>query len=122
MTTILILGGYGAVGREAAQALTSHPGTNVIVAGRNPDKVPPIPATTAMRVDAADPADLAKALDGVDTVLMCAEIDNARVARACVERGIHYVDVTASPAWSPASRPWTDRPGNTARRSRSASA
>ncbi|GGO08652.1 hypothetical protein GCM10010116_17560 [Microbispora rosea subsp. aerata] len=96
MTTILILGGYGAVGREAARALTGDPGTHVIVAGRNPGKAAPIPATTAMRVDAADPADLATALDGVDTVLMCAEIDNVRVARACVERGIHYVDVTAS--------------------------
>ncbi|TYB62246.1 NAD(P)H-binding protein [Nonomuraea sp. PA05] len=96
MTTILILGGYGAVGREAAHALTGHPDTNVVVAGRNPGKATPIPATTAMRVDAADSTDLAKALDGVDTVLMCAEIDNVRVARACVERGIDYVDVTAS--------------------------
>ncbi|MGN9839705.1 saccharopine dehydrogenase NADP-binding domain-containing protein [Nonomuraea sp. H19] len=96
MNTILILGGYGAVGREAAAALTGRPGTNVIVAGRNPDKAPPVPGTTAMRVDAADPADLSRALDGAGTVLMCAEIDNVRVARACVERGIHYVDVTAS--------------------------
>ncbi|MEV4471336.1 saccharopine dehydrogenase NADP-binding domain-containing protein [Nonomuraea sp. NPDC049504] len=93
MNNVLILGGYGAVGREAADALTSM---NVIVAGRNPDKARPIPGTTAMRVDATDPADLARALHGVDTVLMCAEIDNVRVARACVERGIHYVDVTAS--------------------------
>ncbi|MFI6478356.1 saccharopine dehydrogenase [Nonomuraea sp. NPDC050663] len=29
---------------------------------------------------------------------MCAEIDNVRVARACLERGISYVDVSASPA------------------------
>ncbi|MGW3353659.1 saccharopine dehydrogenase family protein [Nonomuraea rubra] len=93
MNTVLILGGYGAVGREAADALT---GMNVIVAGRNPDQARPIPGTTAMRVDATDPADLARALHGVDIVLMCAEIDNVRVARACVERGIHYVDVTAS--------------------------
>ncbi|TDE57725.1 saccharopine dehydrogenase [Nonomuraea mesophila] len=96
MNTILILGGYGAVGREAAAALVSRPGTNVIVAGRNPGKASPVPRTTAMRVDAADPADLSRALDGVGTVLMCAEIDNVRVARACVERGISYVDVTAS--------------------------
>lgn len=96
MSIVLILGGYGAVGREAATALTRIPGTQVIVAGRNPDRAQPIPGTTAMRVDAADPADLAKALDGVTTVLMCAEIDNARVAHACLERGIGYVDVSAS--------------------------
>ena len=27
---------------------------------------------------------------------MCAELDNARVARARLERGIHYLDVSAS--------------------------
>ncbi|MFE0148950.1 saccharopine dehydrogenase family protein [Nonomuraea sp. NPDC059007] len=96
MNTVLILGGYGAVGREAAAALTGVPGTRVIVAGRNPGRAAPIPGTTAMRVDAADPADLDRALDGVTTVLMCAEIDNARVARACLKRGIGYVDVSAS--------------------------
>lgn len=96
MNTVLILGGYGAVGREAAAALTGYPGTRVIVAGRNPSRARPVPATTAMRVDAADPDDLARALDGISTVLMCAEIDNARVARACLERGIDYVDVSAS--------------------------
>lgn len=96
MSTVLILGGYGAVGREAAAALTESPGTTVIVAGRNPGRARPVPGTSALRVDAADPADLARALEGVDTVLMCAEIDNARVARACLERGIGYVDVSAS--------------------------
>ncbi|WP_327582387.1 saccharopine dehydrogenase NADP-binding domain-containing protein [Nonomuraea sp. NBC_00507] len=96
MNSVLILGGYGAVGREAAAALTGYPDTWVIVAGRNPGRARPGPATAAMRVDAADPDDLARALDGVTTVLMCAEIDNARVARACLERGIGYVDVSAS--------------------------
>lgn len=95
-TTVLILGGYGAVGREAAAALAGHPGTTVIAAGRHPGRARPVAGATAMRVDAADPADLARALDGVDTVLMCAETDNARVARACLERGIGYVDVSAS--------------------------
>ncbi|MGW6503415.1 saccharopine dehydrogenase family protein [Nonomuraea angiospora] len=96
MNTVLILGGYGAVGREAAAVLIGYPGTRVIVAGRNPGRARPVPAATAMRVDAADPDDLAKALDGVTTVLMCAEIDNAQVARTCLERGIGYVDVSAS--------------------------
>ena len=96
MKTVLIVGGYGAVGREAAHALTSRPGTKVVVAGRNPAAAQPVPGTTAMRVDATDPAGLARALDGVDAVLMCAETGNVDVAKACVERGIHYLDVTAS--------------------------
>ncbi|MBB4913997.1 saccharopine dehydrogenase family protein [Streptosporangium saharense] len=96
MNTVLVLGGYGTVGREAATALTRHPGTQVIVAGRDPGRARPVPGAVAMRLDATDPAALAVALDDVTTVLMCAEIDNARVARACLERGVSYVDVSAS--------------------------
>ncbi|MFD1937605.1 MULTISPECIES: saccharopine dehydrogenase family protein [Nonomuraea] len=97
MNKVLILGGYGAVGREAATALVGHlPGTRVVLAGRDPGRARPVRGTTVMRVDAADPADLARALDGVDAVLMCAELDNPRVARACLERGVHYLDVSAT--------------------------
>lgn len=94
MTKILILGGYGAVGREAATALRRHlPTVSVTVAGRNPR---PVPGTTPMRVDVTDPGDVARALDGMDTVLMCVERDNVGLARACLERGVDYLDVSAS--------------------------
>ncbi|GAA2368243.1 hypothetical protein GCM10010404_23390 [Nonomuraea africana] len=97
MGAVLILGGYGAVGRQAAAELVrDRPGGTVIVAGRDPSAARPVPGTTAMRVDASDPADLDRALEGVEAVLMCAELDNAAVARACLERGVHYLDVTAS--------------------------
>jgi saccharopine dehydrogenase-like NADP-dependent oxidoreductase len=97
MAKILILGGYGAVGREAATALVRHASQSVIVvAGRNPHTAQPLSGTTSMRVDASNPSDMAEALTGVDAVLMCAERDNARVARACLERGIDYLDVSAS--------------------------
>ncbi|MEV0585207.1 NAD(P)H-binding protein [Nonomuraea sp. NPDC050310] len=96
MTTILVLGGHGAVGRHAVGALAAGlPGATLLVGGRNPR---PVPGARPVRVDATDPAALAAALEGVDTVLMCAELDNARVARACLERGIDYLDVTASHA------------------------
>ncbi|MEV1002951.1 saccharopine dehydrogenase NADP-binding domain-containing protein [Nonomuraea sp. NPDC050202] len=97
MSAVLVLGGYGAVGREAALALSGRPGTEVIVAGRHPGRARPLPGVTSVRVDAADPADLARSLEGITTVLMCAEAGNALVARACLERGIGYVDVSASP-------------------------
>jgi hypothetical protein len=97
VTKILILGGYGAVGREAATALVrADPQPVVVVAGRNPLTAMPVPGTTAIRVDATNSGDVAGALNGVDTVLMCAERDNARVARACLERGVDYLDVSAS--------------------------
>ncbi|MFG1697173.1 saccharopine dehydrogenase NADP-binding domain-containing protein [Nonomuraea sp. NPDC049309] len=96
MTTVLIFGGYGAVGREAAAALTGSPGTRVIVAGRDPARARPVAGATAIRVDAADSGEVARLLEGVTTVLMCAETGDAQVARACLERGIGYVDVSAS--------------------------
>lgn len=97
MKKVLIVGGYGTVGREAAGALTQWlPGADVVVAGRNPAAASPTPGTTTLRLDAADGAAVAGALAGVDAVLMCAELDNVRLARACLERGVHYLDVTAS--------------------------
>ncbi|MGI5166853.1 saccharopine dehydrogenase NADP-binding domain-containing protein [Spirillospora sp. CA-253888] len=92
---VLILGGYGAVGREAATSLADS-GHTVTVAGRDPGRARPVPGTRPLRLDLRDGAALERALDGVDAVLMCVDQDNARVARACLERGVHYADVTAS--------------------------
>ena len=95
-TKTLILGGYGAVGREAAAALVAH--TTVIVAGRRPERARPVPGPPSIRVDLTDLRQVEAALDDVDAVLMCVEIDNARIARACLDRGIGYVDVSATPS------------------------
>ncbi|MFD0804340.1 saccharopine dehydrogenase, partial [Streptomonospora algeriensis] len=37
-----------------------------------------------------------RALDGADAAVVCTEQEGDRVARACLERGIGYVDVSAS--------------------------
>lgn len=96
MHRILVIGGFGAVGRETAASLRRLlPHAEVIAAGRNPTPQL-VPDATAMRLDASDDGAVAAVLDGVDTVIMCAELDNARVARACLSRGISYLDVSAS--------------------------
>ncbi|QWF82645.1 hypothetical protein HUW46_06084 [Amycolatopsis sp. CA-230715] len=81
-----MFGGYGAVGKVVSGTLGEH---EVVVAGRDAAK-----ATIA--VDVADPAAVRRAIDGADVVVMCVERANAEVARACLERGVHYVDVSAS--------------------------
>ncbi|GAA2118216.1 saccharopine dehydrogenase family protein [Actinomadura alba] len=96
MERIVVLGGYGAVGREAATALAEWCPGAVVVAGRDPAKARTVAGAASLRVDLSDDADLERALDGADAVLMCVERDNVRIARACVERGVHYVDVSAS--------------------------
>ncbi|MEY9211810.1 saccharopine dehydrogenase NADP-binding domain-containing protein [Thermobifida halotolerans] len=96
MNRVVVIGGYGAVGREAATALTRLlPGATVVVAGRHPDRARPVPGTEALRLDASDPADVARAVAGADAVLMCVDRDNPRVARTCLEGGVHYLDVSA---------------------------
>ncbi|MFI2370774.1 saccharopine dehydrogenase family protein [Streptomyces sp. NPDC018833] len=97
MTTILIIGGYGAVGRHTAMALTDLlPDATVLIAGRRPERAAPITGTATVRLDAGDPDAMDDLPPDVDTVVMCAARNNARIARACLERGIHYLDVSAS--------------------------
>ncbi|MCF2531281.1 NAD(P)H-binding protein [Yinghuangia soli] len=92
---IVIFGGYGAVGREAARELASD-GREIVLAGRNPQKAREVPGTRLVRADLADEGRVAAVLEGAYAVLMCAEAGNASLARACFERGVHYLDVTAS--------------------------
>ncbi|MFD0664937.1 saccharopine dehydrogenase NADP-binding domain-containing protein [Thermocatellispora tengchongensis] len=93
---IVILGGYGAVGREAAGALSRwYPG-EIVVAGRDPGKARPVTGAVPLRLDVRDQAAVERAVTGAHAVLMCAERDNARVARSCLDRGVHYLDVSAS--------------------------
>ncbi|MCP2293000.1 saccharopine dehydrogenase NADP-binding domain-containing protein [Nocardia amikacinitolerans] len=93
--TVVILGGYGAVGREAAAALVAA-GQRVRLVGRRPERARAVDGAEMVRADIADDRQLAEVLDDASVVLMCAELDNARVARACFERGVHYLDVSAS--------------------------
>ncbi|MGW6455741.1 saccharopine dehydrogenase family protein [Streptomyces sp. NPDC055078] len=94
---ILVLGGYGAVGATVTTALgTWFPG-RVVPAGRNAARVR---ALGGVRVDAADPVTLRRALDDlgdIAAVVLCAEPPDATVARICLERGVHLVDVGATP-------------------------
>lgn len=98
MNKVMIIGGHGAVGREAATALArALPQAEIVLAGRNPPSMPMLPGTTSVRLDARDDDALVRALPGVTTVLMTAELDNARLARHCLSRGVHYLDVSANP-------------------------
>jgi len=87
---MLVLGGYGAVGREAVVALRDWYDGELIVAGRNPGK-------GELRLDVGDRAALEHAVSDVDVVLNCVERDNSLVAEVCLRHGVHYLDVTATP-------------------------
>lgn len=92
MNRVVVLGGYGAVGREVVAGLRGHV-PEIVVAGRDLAKAGTVNGAIPMRVDLRR--------DGVagleaDAVVMCAETENVRVAEQCLRRGVHYVDVSAS--------------------------
>jgi hypothetical protein len=101
VTRIVVLGGYGAVGRAVARTLAPTLPGRVVVAGRDPRRAEAFVARhpdtlVARRVDARDPGDVAAVLTDAGVLVMCLEPGNEQVARLCLERGVHYVDVSAS--------------------------
>lgn len=98
---LVVFGGYGAVGRSVAELLAPVFPGRVEIAGRDGARA----AATAerlgngvgsQRVDVTDHDDVARAVGGAAVAVMCVERENARVARACIEQGVSYVDVSAT--------------------------
>jgi len=98
---ILIVGGYGNVGRMIALELADLFPGQVIVAGRNYDKATKLAESTGMKVlpmklDVCN-ADAVYALpDDIRLVIMCIDLPNAAFVKNCLLRGIHYIDITAN--------------------------
>ncbi|WP_378978226.1 saccharopine dehydrogenase family protein [Paractinoplanes rhizophilus] len=96
----MIVGGYGAVGSIAAVALAER-GIHVTVAGRDlgraqrlARRLPGLIHPQRVDIDQVDQID--RLLDGAAVVIMCVERHNEQVARSCLERGIHFVEVSAT--------------------------
>src|SRR5215211_60217 len=93
-------GGYGAVGRTVWTELADHFPGRVFAAGRNVKKAETFSQETGgpvwpLKLDIANPS-AAKALECARMVVACAEPGDASFAREVLERGIHYVDISAS--------------------------
>ena len=98
---VVVVGGYGAVGRSVCEALVAA-GREVVVAGRRLDAAVEVASglgggARALQVDAGDPDQVERALADAAAVVMCVERDNAPLARRCLERGLAYLDVSATP-------------------------
>lgn len=95
---VVILGGYGQVGRVIARSLLRvYPG-RVTVAGRDAGKADACAAelghgAKAMRADVTRDVD---ALTGdAELIVVCVDQRDATFAERCLAAGVHYVDVTA---------------------------
>lgn len=87
---ILIVGGYGEVGRRVASQLDAQFGDRIVVGGRNPDRASD---RRAKRIDVDDPASVDAALDGVGVVMACV-LQRARVR----ESGVWLAEQVLDPA------------------------
>lgn len=87
---ILIVGGYGEVGRRIASLLEpKHPGS-VLVAGRNP---PQATELRSRRIDVDDPGSIEAALAGVGTVVVCVRQREPHLLHAAIRHGIAYTSI-----------------------------
>lgn len=93
---ILIVGGYGEVGRRVATILEVWNPGRVIVAGRRP------PGDSALRtrtIDLDDRATIAPALDGVSTVIACVRQREPHLLDEAARLGLAYTSIAAP--WMP---------------------
>ncbi|MBB1254190.1 saccharopine dehydrogenase NADP-binding domain-containing protein, partial [Streptomyces sp. OF3] len=92
----LVVGGYGAVGATVTAALSQWFPGRVLPAGRDPLRARRAGGVT---LDVNDPDALRRVLDDTRAtlVVLCVEPPDESTARICLERGVHLVDVNATP-------------------------
>ncbi len=104
--TVLVIGGTGTFGSRVCRLLTAEPGFRVVVASRSLAKATaqvqalqsahPAAELAAQRLDIEAGLDQGLQSSGADLVIHTAgpfQGQDYRVARACIERGMHYVDL-----------------------------
>lgn len=98
---ILIVGGYGSVGSVVSQSLSKQFLDKLIIAGPNFNRAKKHANQLGSNViplafDVNDKAQFDETLYRVSLVIMCIDQSNTKFVEACLLRGIHYVDISAS--------------------------
>lgn len=99
---ILVVGGYGGVGRTVSATLGERFPGRVVVAGRSMQKAQDFVRGSdnrlvPLKLDVSLVDEIGAALDdGVSMAVMCVEQKDTRFVEQCIERGIHYVDISAT--------------------------
>lgn len=95
---ILVIGGYGQVGRQVCLELAKAPPGRVVAAGRDLEKAKAFAEMTngailPREVDITREAD-EDLFDDVKLVVVCVPQENSAFVEACLNTGTHYVDIT----------------------------
>jgi len=93
---ILVVGGYGEVGRRLALGLEGTQRGRVILGGRHPVLGSSL---ESRRIDVDDPVSIDAALDGVGVVVACVRQREPHLLRAAVRHGLAYTSI--APPWIP---------------------
>lgn len=98
---ILVVGGYGSVGRIISVTLGDLFPGRVIAAGRSYDKAEQLSIETQQRVlpmalDISYAYENDELLNQVAVVVMCLDQPDTHFVEQCTQRGIHYIDISAS--------------------------
>ena len=100
--SILIVGGYGSVGRFISTALGDRFPGQVVVAGRYYQKAHDFASGSnntviPAKLDISNMDEVGACLDdNVALVVMCVENQDTYFVEECIARGIHYVDISAT--------------------------
>lgn len=99
---LLVVGGYGAVGRRVCTALAEWAPGRVVAAGRSPATArrfaEAVDGVRPARIDLSDASTFSDVLDSASTVVTCVNAPSSDLARACIRRGVHYVDLSPTDA------------------------
>ena len=96
---ILIVGGYGIVGRRIARDLApDYPG-RIVVAGRSIERATQLAlelgqGVRARRTDVDDAASVEDSLNGVSVVVSCIDQQEPHLLQAAIASGLAYTDIT----------------------------
>ena len=97
---ILIVGGYGHVGRLIAKDMAPRFPGRVVVAGRNGERAQAFAeelgnGARGIALDATDSAAVEKALEGMMLVISCIDQEVPHLLRSAVAGGLAYIDISA---------------------------
>ncbi len=98
---IVIVGGYGAVGRIISERLSAVYPNQVVIAGRNQNKAKKLADTLKngvipYQLDISNNPQDAEFWANVKLVIMCLDQEDTRFVEFCIEKEIHYIDISAN--------------------------
>lgn len=102
MNSILIVGGYGDVGKHVTENLLSQTNDVVIIAGRNKKRAAELLQKYAFKhvefrlLDIYDCSTYQQKLKNISIVVMCLNPKSIDFCLYCLSQGIHYIDISPS--------------------------